>query len=177
MRYFGRPVLVLCSLFLSFLGVLNAHANVYIPNVTCIDTTAQQTCQAANVPATVDLPGPFTIVFDVQVLDPMNNVIQSFAVSGAITAQDQPGDLFQYTVDTGTGTVVFSDVTQTGSDLFSNGTCPTGLCGDVTFAPVTAPVPEPSALMLMGSGALGLLGRIRIRIGAARKGRRHHFEE
>jgi hypothetical protein len=145
-----------------------AHADLFTATFTCnANTLDGTTCEAFVAPGTlVSFPAPTPFSFTVYHLDSAQNVLATYGSSANMLPADQPGDLYQYLVHPDTGDFAFSDVTQTGNDLFANNVCQANFyfCGTLAFV---ATVPEPAPLVLVLTALRALVAT---RIGGRRSG-------
>jgi PEP-CTERM motif len=107
---------------------------------------------------------------------PTTDLIELFVVSLLSDLSFQPDPLtlaaLSFTgISVGTSPLFFSPLSDDSlSDAFGNGLTADILGASVT---VTAPIPEPSTLLLLGSGLLGFTG-LRRRIGSSIRKRFNH---
>jgi hypothetical protein len=108
--------------------------------------------------AITNFPAPSPFLFDHNHLL-SGNLVASFSVLAELTVQDQPGDVHQFTVNLPSESEVFSDVTQSGINLFANNISTSGSfdCGAIVFVPVATPEPSSVTLMLLGVGVVFLM--------------------
>jgi hypothetical protein len=157
-----KSLWIMLAVILVAFGAPNAHADAFTADITCTTTQPAVDCVASSS-AITNFPSPSPFDFTLSHFN-SGNLLAQFVLAAELATQDQPGDVYQFTLDPTNGNEAFSDFTQTGVNLFANNACTTGGfdCGTIAFVPVATPEPSSAALMLFG---VGLAFAMRKRVG------------
>lgn len=134
-------------------------------NVTCDTGLCINDAGPGVVSLTVAGLGTATFLDDVLVFDNQGVAVAGFLdATVALDILDTHNPAFAtYDLTTAIGPLTGSSIINSGTDFFTtDGTFVINSAGDATFTATTsAPIPEPSTLVLFGTSMLGLAGIVR----------------